>query len=319
MMDISTLAEKVLKGDKRSLARVISLVENSSPNVLDLLNLIYAHTGRACRLGFTGPPGVGKSTLVTEFAVAVRGKGKAVGIIAIDPTSPFTGGALLGDRIRMQKLGLDDGVFIRSMATRGMLGGIARATFQAADLLDAAGKDFVLIETVGVGQSEVEISRAVDTTVLVLSPESGDAVQAMKAGVMEIADIVVINKADRPGANRLEDEVRAVLALGMKKGAEPPPIVKTEATTGAGLTDLLDTIDKRNAELEELHGKPAIRRRLLSMQLKTLVESRLHELLWHDKEIEQVVKKHLAEVEARKTSPYAVVDEIVAAFKKMGQ
>ncbi|MDQ7778574.1 MAG: methylmalonyl Co-A mutase-associated GTPase MeaB [Planctomycetota bacterium] len=314
-MDTDSLAERILKGDKRGLARAISLVESGSPKALPLLNAIYPKVGSACRLGLTGPPGVGKSTLVTEISLLLREKGNKVGIIAIDPTSPFTGGALLGDRIRMQRIGLDEGIFIRSMATRGMLGGIARATFQAADLLDAAGKNYVIIETVGVGQSEVEISRAVDTTILVLSPESGDAVQAMKAGVMEIADIVVINKADRPGANRLEDEIRAVLALGVKKGCEPPPIIKTEATTGAGLKELVETIEKRQADVEKLHGRDAIRHRLLAMQLKTLVESRLHELLWSSKPIEALIKQLIVDVEARKTSPYAIVDEIVAAFR----
>jgi LAO/AO transport system kinase len=260
----------VLAGDPRALARALSLVEDESPDAAALMAALYPRTGRAWTLGVTGPPGAGKSTLVDQVARALRARGVSVGIIAVDPTSPFTGGAILGDRVRMQAHAGDAGVFIRSMATRGHLGGLAGATADAALLLDAAGRECVIIETVGVGQAEVDIVRTADVCVVVLVPGTGDEVQALKAGIMEIADLFVVNKSDREGADRMVAAVETVLGLApADAGAWTPPVLKTEATRGVGVPQVLEAIDQFRAGAAKK----------LDLRRRERVEYRLRELL----------------------------------------
>jgi LAO/AO transport system kinase len=269
---MSELAERIAAGDLRALARAASIVENRREEADALLRELFPRTGRAIVLGITGPPGAGKSTLVDRFAGQLRNEGKSVGIIAVDPTSPYSGGAILGDRIRMQGHHADPGVFIRSMATRGWLGGLARATTDMTVLLDAAGRDVVMVETVGVGQDEVEIARLADVTMVVLVPGTGDDVQAIKAGIMEIADVFLINKADLPGAQKLKQEVKSNLSLSKRPDGWTPPVIMTVASEGSGIGEALSAARSyqdsglnraRSAEIWRLRLREMLRDRLL--------------------------------------------------------
>src|SRR5437660_2004952 len=249
-VDVEELVQGVLGGDRRAVARAISMVEDGADGLAELSAGLYPHTGTAYTIGLTGSPGVGKSSLAAQLVQAVRSRDLSIAVLAIDPTSPFTGGALLGDRLRMQSHATDPGVFIRSMATRGHLGGMALAAPEAVRILDASGKDVVIVETVGVGQAEVEGAAATDTTLVVVSPGWGDAVQVAKAGILEIADVFVVNKADRDGATEAARDLQHMLKMGSGEQEWTPPVVKTSATTGDGIGDLWDAVESHRKHLE---------------------------------------------------------------------
>ncbi|HUP39976.1 MAG TPA: methylmalonyl Co-A mutase-associated GTPase MeaB [Vicinamibacterales bacterium] len=305
---MSALADAIFSGDPRGIARGISLVENDADEGPALVRELFGRSGDAFLVGITGAPGAGKSTLVDGLVSRWRTAGKTVGVLAVDPTSPFSGGAMLGDRVRMQAHAHDAGVFIRSMATRGHLGGLARATTDAALVLDAAGKDVVAIETVGVGQDEVEIARTADVSVLVLVPGMGDEVQALKAGVMEIADVFVVNKADRDGADRAAAEVESLLSLHTYAAGEwRPVIVLTEATSGRGLDDLIHTIDQFGSDAMRIDARRRARaetqlRAVLGARLMRQIESRLSAM---------TMGALVDRMVARTVDPYSAADEVL--------
>jgi len=310
----SEFVEKILSGDRRAIARAISAVENRDPTAVPLLRELFPKAGRARVIGLTGSPGAGKSTLVEKMAQDYRRGGGRVGILAVDPTSPYSGGAILGDRVRMQSLAHDPGVYIRSMATRGQLGGLAPTTQDAVTILDASGCDTVLIETVGVGQDEVEVARLADVTVLLLMPGSGDDIQTFKAGVMEIADIYVINKSDRAGADRVAQEVTAMLSLATRADGWQPPIIKTVATTGQGIAELIQALDEFHAFSEKggvtnQRRKEHWRSRLLELLRQTLFERAAAGPL-HDGSIDRQVDDLLL----HRTDPHQVVEGIIASL-----
>jgi GTPase len=308
-------AAKVRNGDVRAISRAITAIENHQPEGEALLRLLFPHTGRAYLTGMTGAPGTGKSTLVDRLAAHYRKQNEPVGVIAVDPTSPYSGGAILGDRIRMQGHASDAGMFIRSMATRGFLGGLARATAEVTLLLDAAGKQHVLIETVGVGQDEIDIVRLADCVLVVMVPGLGDDIQNMKAGLMEIADIFVLNKADREGADRLDQQLHAMMSLVMPRDGWHPPIVRTVATENQGIDNLAETIAKFRKHFEssgERHRKHVAhwKKRLLEM-----LEMRLLERVLGGPGGEARLTELAEKVAARKIDPFAAVNEILENTK----
>src|SRR6202011_5100321 len=303
------LAERLLAGDRLALTRLISAVEAGRDDAREAMRGLFAKTGRAHVVGVTGPPGCGKSTLTTRLAIEYRGRGQTVGIVAVDPTSPYTGGAILGDRVRMMELHGDPGVFIRSMATRGRMGGLARSTLDVVLLLDAFGKDVVIVETVGVGQDEVEIARAADTTLVVGVPNLGDDIQTIKAGILEIANILVVNKADVAGADRLVADLRTMLQLGAQRDW-PTPIQQTVATEGTGVRELVDRIAEHRAYLEQSETWHVRRADSARRQVRAIVEDRVQQRL------EQLTtgadwEARFARIAAREQDPYSVADEVL--------
>ncbi|HYM05445.1 MAG TPA: methylmalonyl Co-A mutase-associated GTPase MeaB [Terriglobales bacterium] len=317
-MGLNTLysvIEQLRAGDARVLSRAISMVENRTPGWSELLKALFPHSGHARILGLTGPPGAGKSTLVDQLARHYRKEDQTVGIIAVDPTSPYSGGAILGDRIRMQDHFSDPGIYIRSMATRGSLGGLARTTADVATVLDASGRDLVMIETVGVGQDEVDIVRLADITIVILVPGMGDDVQTIKAGIMEIADIFVINKSDYEGAERVEREIRALQSLDVRSDSWTPPIVKTVASEGAGVAELAAAIRDYEAYLQKenlvlRHQVENWQNRLIEMLRDALLD-RARQQLGNG-----AVARYAAEVAEHKRDPYSLVEEIVNTVGK---
>jgi GTPase len=329
-------------GRKAALARAISIVENHRKGYEALLGTLHPRLGRARRIGITGPPGAGKSSITMGLARGYRAQGLTVGIVAVDPTSPFTGGALLGDRIRMEDIALDPGVYIRSLATRGSLGGLSAATREVCDVLDAFGTDRILIETVGVGQSELDVARTADTTLVVLVPESGDSIQTLKAGLMEIADVFVVNKSDRPGADRLRTEIE--LMLGMRPGAVmadgaghhgvdlsrnnlarqvreaaaraedrwTPPVLRTTATDGTGIAELSDALDRHYGYLESSGQLRARRRARLRERVVDVVDDTTRRRLWTDAATAAWLDERLPDLEAGRETPFAIADALLA-------
>lgn len=309
------LVDEVRKGSVRALAKLITLVENEMPNALEAMESIYPYTGNAYIIGITGPPGAGKSTLTDKITQKLRAQNFTVGIVAIDPTSPFSGGALLGDRVRMQGISSDEGVFIRSMATRGSLGGLSRATGDTVKILDAFGKDYVIIETVGVGQDEVDIIKTADVSILVVMPGGGDDIQAIKAGIMEIGDIFVVNKSDRDGADRLVTEIKMMLNLGATTREWIPPVLKTIAPEEEGVDSLLEKISEHREFLVSSGRLSSRRKERIRNDIIKIVEYEifryLDKLIREDKEL---FEQRLEDIVSKKEDPYRISKKMIDAI-----
>jgi len=307
LSQVEQLIKGVLKGDRRSIAKAISFIENDMPEAQKLVSLLYRHTGKAHIIGVTGPLGSGKSTLIEKIAKEIRKRKKTVGIVAVDPTSPFSGGAFLGDRVRMQDLSTDEGVFIRSMATRGSMGGIAKATKDAVNVLDASGKDVIIVETVGAGQTEVDVIKIAQTIVVVLAPGLGDEIQAIKAGIMEIGNVFVVNKADLENVENAVSAIEAMLEMNTQKKDWKPPVIKTTATMGEGIAELVQTINQHKTYLDSGAIQVQSRQRI-EIELEEAVKQKLTEViidkLKQREEFHELVDKILA----KKTDPYSAAD-----------
>jgi LAO/AO transport system kinase len=315
-MPENILVNKISSGDRRSIARSISLVESGNDNSTKLIKEIFSKTGNAFRIGITGPPGAGKSTITNQITKLFRKQNKKVGIIAVDPTSPFTGGALLGDRVRMTDIGMDSGVFIRSMATRGSIGGLSKKAIDVADVLDAAGFDIIIFETVGVGQSELDIAQAADTTIVVLVPESGDSVQAMKAGLMEIADFFVLNKSDRPGSQQAYTALQTILMIKEHdENSWMPNIIKAIASENKGIDEIKTEIEHHKIFMKEKNLFQSKRERQAKVRIKEIVEHKLKDKLWSETG-ENSLDSSLKKVILGNFSPYHIAEEIIKEFKK---
>jgi len=307
------LTQEILKGNPRAIAKGISMVENNSTEAQELLKEIFPHTGRSAIIGITGSPGSGKSTLVDKLIEGLRKNEKKIGIVAVDPSSPFTGGAILGDRIRMMRHSIDSGIYIRSMATRGHLGGLAKASGEAIAILEASGKDIILVETVGVGQDEVEVVKFADVVLVILVPGAGDEIQVFKAGIMEIADIFVLNKADSPDTDKTERQLRAILDLGLKESSIPP-VMKTVATEGKGIKALLEEINKVMMGRDQ-ESKASRKKSLISWLLRDIINEKLFRAVSEsirDSEIENFIEK----IYRREIDPYTVAEQIIRKMKE---
>ncbi len=312
----SDTVEKILSGDVRAVARAIRDIDDGMPHVREILKGIYPHTGKAYVVGITGAPGVGKSTLVDQMISHYRKRGKTVGVLAVDPTSPFSGGAILGDRVRMQRHSMDEGVYIRSLATRGHFGGLTQSTRSAIDVLDAMGKDFVLVETVGVGQDEVDVVKSAHTTIIVVIPGMGDDIQAIKAGILEVGDIFVINKADREGSDKTFSDLRLMIDMDQKKyreGKWRPPILKAEAVFDKGVSALLEEIDKHGHSLRETLGGLGLRRRSdkVREELAEMVKTRLIEEMLSRITDSGDFDRAVADIVDGRVDPYTACDNLV--------
>jgi len=313
---MSELGSNVLKGDQRSIARLISYVENGEIKASDIMKEIHPHTGKAYVIGITGVMGGGKSTLICEITREFRKKGKKVGIIAIDPTSPFSGGALLGDRVRMMELSMDEGVFIRSMGTRGMLGGLTSAVYDVVEILDASGKDIILIETVGVGQAEVDIIKIADTTLVTLVPGLGDSIQTIKAGVMEIADIFIINKADKPGIEQTVAEVESLVDIECLNKERRTPVLKTIAKDRKGIKDIIDNIENHKEYLLSSKKFYIKRKKRYETELVEIIRKRLMNFIFDESKFRNKIEILIDQIYKREIDPYSASDKILGKILK---